>query len=72
MKKVEPSIEDKPKLVDQKRRTSQGEFKGTCFKFHQEGHKSYECPQKDGDRSIVVLNKAEDQEPKQGESFLPW
>ena len=64
------SVEDEPKPIDQKQRIVQGEFKVTCFKCHEEGHKAYECLQKDGDGRVVVVDETKDQEPKQGENLL--
>ena len=59
-------MEDEPKLVDQKIRTFKGEFKGTCYRCVKEGHRSYECLEKVGDRITVMVNDIEDSfiEPK--------
>ena len=39
LEKVKPSDEDEPKHVDQKRRIGRGEFKGTCYKCREVGHR---------------------------------
>ena len=70
MEKAKLIAEDEPKPIDQKRRIGRGEFKGTCSKCHEEGHRSYECLQKIGDRRDTVMNEVEDHEPKKGESLL--
>ena len=70
MTKAKLSAEDEPKLVDQKRRIGRGEFKGTCFICHGEGHRSYECLQKASDRRALVVNGDNENEPKKEESFL--
>ena len=54
------SAEDEPKPINQRQRTSQGEFKGTCFKCHKEGHRAYECLQKDGDKRATIVDETED------------
>ena len=70
--KAKPSVEDEPKHVDKKRRIGRSEFKGTCFRCHEEGHRSYEHLQKVGDRRTSIVNEVQDNEPVKGESFLAW
>ena len=64
------SAEDEPKPIDQRKRIGQGEFKGTCFKFNEEGHRAYDCLWKDGDRRATIVDEIEDPKLEQGESFL--
>ena len=63
---------DEPKSFDQKRRAGRGEFRVTCYKCGEEGHRAYECPQKVGDRRAIVVNEVKDSviKPKQGESTI--
>ena len=53
--KAKLSAEDEPKPVGQKRRIGRCDFKGTCFRCYEEGHRSYELLQKDGDLKNLLL-----------------
>ena len=55
-------VEDEPKPIKQKRRIDRGTFKGTCFKFLEARHRSFECSnvdRKDSDRRVIVVNEKE-------------
>ena len=72
---VKPSaVEDEPKPIEQKKRTDIGDFKGKCYKCGGEEHKSFECPQRDCGRRVVVVNEMENSvsELEQGESLISW
>ena len=57
MTKAKLSVEDEPKPVDYNKRMGRSDFKGICFRCHEEGRRAYEC-HKDGIKSVDVVNKA--------------
>ena len=64
------AAKDEPKHVEQKKRIGRGEFKGKCYKFCVEGHRSFQFSQRDCGRKVAMVNEMENSsiEPKQGES----
>ena len=66
---MKPKVEGESKPIEQKRRTSGGGFKCNCFRYGQEGHRSFECPIV---RTTAIVNEdaIPESHPEQGESLL--